>query len=82
MKAFLSENDLSGKIVIPFNTNAGFGIGSSFDSVEEFCPDSRILDGFSTRGGVERNGILFVMEGEKEVEVRRAVSDWLGSLGF
>src|SRR5690606_17911632 len=29
MKTFLSKNELSGKTVIPFNTNAGYGIGNS-----------------------------------------------------
>ncbi|WP_439489807.1 flavodoxin family protein [Algoriphagus sp.] len=82
MKTFLSENDLSGKTVIPFNTNAGYGIGSSFDSVEELCPESNILEGYSTTGGIERDGVLFVMEGEKEVEVRTAVNNWLSDLGF
>ena len=82
MKTFLSENDLSGKIVIPFNTNAGYGLGSSFDKVEELCPDSKILEGYTTKGGIERDGILFVMEGTKEVEVKKEVNDWLSSLGF
>jgi flavodoxin len=82
MKTFLSENDLSGKTVIPFNTNAGYGLGSSFDKVEELCPDSKILEGYTTKGGIERDGILFVMEGTKEVEVKKEVNDWLSSLGF
>ncbi len=82
IKSFLTENNLSGKTVIPFNTNGGYGIGSSFDTVEELCPDSRILEGFSVRGGSERDGILFVMEGEKEVEVRQEVEKWLEKLAF
>jgi flavodoxin len=77
MKSFLHEYDLSGKTVIPFNTNAGYGIGSSFDTVAELCTNCKILEGFSTKGGVERDGILFVMEGEKEVEVQKEVRDWL-----
>lgn len=77
MKSFLSENDLSGKTIIPFNTNAGYGIGSSFDTVENLCPNSMILKGFSTKGGIERDGVLFVMEGEKEVQVSHEVIDWL-----
>ena len=82
MKTFLSENDLSGKTVIPFNTNAGYGIGSSFETVEELCPESKILEGFTTKGGVERDGILFVMDGNKETEVKKEVNDWLSSLSF
>lgn len=77
MKSFLHENDLSGKTVIPFNTNAGYGIGSSFETVKELCSECQILEGFSTKGGIERDGILFVMEGKKEVEVRQEVKKWL-----
>jgi flavodoxin len=82
MKSFLHENDLSGKTVIPFNTNAGYGVGSSFETVKKLCPNSQVLEGFSTKGGVERDGILFVMEGEKELEVKKEVAKWLNSLGF
>lgn len=77
MKSFLTENDFDGKTLIPFNTNAGYGVGSGFDTVEELCPNSTILEGYSTKGGVERDGILFVMEGEKEVEVRQEIKKWL-----
>ncbi len=77
MKSFLTDNNLSGKTVIPFNTNAGYGIGSSFETVKELCSECQILEGFSTKGGIERDGILFVMEGEREVEVRQEVRKWL-----
>jgi flavodoxin len=82
MKTFLSENNLSGKKVIPFNTNGGYGIGSSFDTVEKLCKRCQIMEGFSVRGGSERDGILFVMEGEKEVEVQQQVSQWLEKIGI
>lgn len=77
MKSFLRQYDLSGKTVIPFNTNAGFGIGSSFQTVKELCPDSTILEGFSTKGGVERDGIYFVIEGEKEKQAQAEIKNWL-----
>lgn len=77
MKSFLSQYDLSGKTVIPFNTNAGYGIGSSFETIKELCPNSTILEGFSTKGGIERDGILFVMEGEKEKQARTEIKQWL-----
>lgn len=82
MKSFLTNNDLSGKTVIPFNTNAGYGVGSSFKTVEELCPNSTILEDYSTKGGIERDGILFVMEGEKLIEVKSQVTDWLQKIGF
>ncbi|WP_175574456.1 flavodoxin family protein [Algoriphagus marinus] len=82
MKSFLNENDLSGKTVIPFNTNAGYGVGSSFDQVKKLCPNSVILKGFSIKGGIERDGILFVMEGEKEKQAKEEVRKWLNELSF
>jgi flavodoxin len=82
MKSFLNENNLSGKTVIPFNTNAGYGIGSSFETVKELCFECQILEGFSTRGGIERDGVLFVMEGKKEVEVRQEVKKWLDKINL
>jgi flavodoxin len=77
MKSFLNQYNLKGKTVIPFNTNAGYGIGSSFDTVKELCPGSTIAEGFSIKGGIERDGILFVMEGEKEKEAEKEVISWL-----
>jgi hypothetical protein len=77
VKSFLKQYNLSGKTVIPFNTNAGYGIGSTFDTVKELCPNSRVLEGFSIKGGIERDGILFVMEGEKEKQAQNEVKLWL-----
>ena len=77
MKSFLHQYNLSGKTVIPFNTNAGYGIGSSFETVKALCPNSKIPKGFSVEGGKERDGILFVMKGEKEEEVQVAINKWL-----
>lgn len=77
MKSFLRQYDLSGKIVVPFNTNGGYGIGSSFDTVKDLCRGSKILDGYSMKGGVERDGVLFVIEGEKEKQARSEVKKWL-----
>lgn len=82
MRSFLNEYDLSGKKVIPFNTNGGYGIGSSFQTVKELCPNSKVLDGFTTKGGSERDEILYVMEGNKEVEVQKEVQKWLQKIGI
>ena len=77
MKSLLNENDLKDKTLIPFNTNAGYGLGSSLKTIRNLSPNSMILDEFSVKGGVERDGILFVMEGKREIEVRQAVQKWL-----
>jgi len=82
MKSFLSTYNLGGKTLIPFNTNAGYGLGSCIETVKKLCPKSTLLDEFSVKGGIERDGILFVMEGEKEKEVQNQVKEWLRKIGF
>lgn len=80
IKSFLGQYDLSSKTIIPFNTNAGYGAGSSFETVKQLCPKSKVLEGFSIEGGIERDGILFVMEGEKLKEAQVEVAKWLERL--
>ncbi|WPU95257.1 flavodoxin [Mucilaginibacter sabulilitoris] len=80
MKSFLHQYDLSGKTIIPFNTNAGYGVGSGFDTVKQLCPNSKIPEGFSIKGGVERDGVLFVIKGEKEKQAREEVKVWLQNI--
>lgn len=82
MKSFLNKYNMSDKTVIPFNTNAGYGIGSSFKTVKEMCPNATILEGFSTKGGIERDGIYFVMEGDKKIKVKEEVVTWLRQIKF
>lgn len=82
MNSFLNHYDLNGKTVIPFNTNSGYGVGSSFETVKELCPNSKILNGFSTKGGIERDGILYVMEGDREVQVKEEINKWLIKIGL
>jgi flavodoxin len=77
MKSFLKQYNLKGKTVVPFNTNAGYGIGSSFATVKELCPDSTILEGFTTIGGIERDGVYLTIKDERAREVRSQVRDWL-----
>lgn len=82
MKSFLKQYNLSGKTVVPFNTNGGYGIGSSFETVRKLCSNSKVLQGFSIKGGVERDGVLFVMEGDKERQVQTEVQKWLENEGL
>jgi flavodoxin len=80
MKTFLTQYNLSGKTVIPFNTNAGYGIGSSFDTVKELCKNSKVLEGFTMKGGVERDGVYLAIKDEKRKEAETKVRTWLQSL--
>lgn len=81
VKSFLTQYALGGKTVIPFNTNAGYGIGSAFQTVKELCPKSKIPEGFSVQGGIERDGVYFVMLGENEKEAQKEIKTWLQKIG-
>jgi flavodoxin len=82
MKSFLKQYDLHSKTVIPFNTNAGYGVGSGFQTVKELCPNSKVLQEFSIHGGIERDGVLFVMKGEKAKTTEEEVKKWLQTIKF
>ena len=77
MKSFLKQYDLSGKTIIPFNTNAGYGVGTGFQTVKELCPDSKVREGFQIEGGRERDGVYFVIKDEKAKEAENRVKSWL-----
>jgi hypothetical protein len=77
VKSFLRQYSLQGKTVVPFNTNAGYGEGSSFQTVRELCLQCTVLEGFVTRGGVERDGQYLVIQGARAEEAERAVESWL-----
>ena len=38
---------------------------------------SKVLKGVSIKGGIERDGVLFVMKGEKEKEAEKELMKWL-----
>ena len=44
IRTFLSENDLKGKIIKPFATNAGW-LGRTFQEIEKLCPNSKVEKG-------------------------------------
>lgn len=77
VKSFLRQYSLKGKTVIPFNTNAGYGEGSSFQTVNELCPQSTVLEGFVIRGGLERDRQYLVIKGARAEEAQKEVESWL-----
>ncbi len=82
VKSFLTQYNrnggpLKGKTVIPFNSNGGYGVGSCFQTVAKLYPNSNVLDGFTIRGGSERDGQLLVINGNKANEVAVRVRQWL-----
>jgi flavodoxin len=80
VKSFLTQYDLSGKTVIPFNTNGGYGVGSTFETVRQLCPKSKVEEGFTTRGGSERDGQMLMIREEKAKQTETEVKEWLRKL--
>ena len=52
---FLEEYDFSGKILAPFCTHEGSGLGHSISDIKKICPKSAVLDGLAIRGGDVKN---------------------------
>lgn len=82
VKSFLRQYDFKGKTVLPFNTNGGYGPGSSFQTVTELCPQSTVLQGFTIRGGSERDGQYLAIKDAKAEEASKEVEAWLKKIGI
>ena len=81
VKSWLTHTDLRGKTVIPFNTHAGSGTGSSFDDIKRLCRGCTVLPGLSLQGGRERDGVLLAIQGARQEAVKQQVIRWLQSAG-
>jgi len=68
---------LSGKTIVPFNTNDGYGIGRSFETVKELCANSKMLEGFTIKGGMESDGQPRLSKVEQAKEAETKVKKWL-----
>ena len=77
IKSFLVEYDLSQKTIVPFNTHAGYGVGSGFRQIAKLCPKSEVKLGLSLEGGHEKRGIYLAIKNKRAKEVERQVNDWL-----
>lgn len=58
---FLERFDFSGKIIRPFCTHEGSGMGSSVSDIKKLCPAAEVKQGLAIRGGS-------VSQAEKEIE--------------
>lgn len=62
MATFLSEHNLAGKIIIPFCTHDGYGVGRAFDVVQQYCPQAKLLAGFDMLGAEARSAESLLKE--------------------
>lgn len=68
VQSFLSQADLSGKIIVPFITHGGGGSGRSVADIAALCRDSTILDALVVRG--DRPGKKAITEWLSKFELR------------
>lgn len=81
MKSFLAQYDLKGKTVAPFNTNAGYGVGSSFSDLRARARGAKVLEGLSMEGGYEKKGVHLAIRNARAEEARAKVKTWLRLIG-
>lgn len=80
VKTFLTQYKLNNKKVILFNTNGGYGKGSSFETAKELCVGCIMPEGFSTTGGFENEGRLLEIRNEKAIAINKDVIKWLRNI--
>lgn len=62
---------------MPFNTNAGYGLGSTIEKIEKICPKAEIKEAFTVFGGKETEGTHLTHESERGKEANILISNWL-----
>lgn len=72
VRSFLINNDLSGKVIKPFATNAGW-LGRTFKELNKLCPKSVIEEGLNIVFPTDYN-IQKPVTSEKEIE------EWIKNL--
>lgn len=70
IRTFLSQNNLSGKIIKPFATNAGW-LGRTFNEIKALCPDSTVYEGMN---------IVFESYSDKLVTREQDITNWIDTL--
>lgn len=65
---FLESYDFSGKVIIPFCTHEGSGLGKSVQDIKKACPKAIVKQGLAIRGGSVNNSDRQVMEWVKNTK--------------
>lgn len=70
IRTFLTQNNLSGKIIKPFATNAGW-LGKTFKEIKLLCPNSKVEEGMN---------IVFQSYSDKLVTKEQDINSWIENL--
>lgn len=65
---FVTQHDLTGKTVHPFNTSGGSGLAGTLSDIQAICPDVQFTDGLS-------------LDGDTVASSLDRVDAWVGGLG-
>lgn len=71
IRTFSKENDLSGKVIVPFATNAGW-LGKSFKEVSRLCPNSKVENEMD---------IVFESYSDKLKTDEKEIDNWIDNIG-
>ncbi|WGF89562.1 flavodoxin [Marinivivus vitaminiproducens] len=69
IRSFLSSHDLSSKLLVPFVTHGGYGLGGSMTVIARHAPKADLRDGF-------------VLRADQERETLAQVTEWLGGMAI
>lgn len=69
VKTFLTENDLSGKTIVPFSTHLGSGLGLSVKDISKLCPESTLLEGIAIEGNNTKNAQNKISQWLKQIKI-------------
>ena len=61
IRTFLKAHDLAGKVLIPFITHGGYGLGTSQSVLARHAPNARLQQGFAMEADQERKTMERVM---------------------
>lgn len=70
IRTFLTQNNLSGKVIKPFATNAGW-LGKTFKEIKSLCPNSKVSEGMN---------IVFKSYSDKLVTKEEDILNWIKML--
>ncbi|MBF0480026.1 MAG: NAD(P)H-dependent oxidoreductase [Candidatus Omnitrophica bacterium] len=69
VKSFLSSYDFSGKVIVPFCTHEGSGLGNSVGDIVKLCPKSKMFKGLAIRGSTVKTARNKVSEWIREINI-------------
>lgn len=71
MYTFVEQFDFTGKIIVPFCTHEGSGLGSIPQKIAQTCKGANVLRGLAVRGSAAQNS---------QKQVQETVNKWLADL--